>query len=426
MRSKKRKKSKVILLVFLISLLLLAIGAGVVFCATVLIPYNIEKNDNSVVEEIIVSDLKEENEPIEEVEIIEPTPEEIKLAFIKEKIESMSLEEKVCQMFLVSPETLTGVGQVVAAGETTKESLQDNPVGGVILFSHNLVDKEQTENMLKNMQQFSRNSGAGIGVFISVDEEGGKVARCAEKLGTKVFNPMYEYKEQGDEVAYSNAFDIGIDISQLGFNLDFAPVADVWSNPSNTVIGKRAYSNDYEEASRLVAAAVKGFTDSGIICTLKHFPGHGDTAEDSHKGTAVIKKSPEEIKNEELKPFISGIDAGAKVVMMGHLTVPSVDQTPASLSSFWIEDCLRKELGFEGIVITDALSMQAVSDYNSTEELGVKAVQAGNDMLMCITNFKTMKNGILNAISNGEISEERINESVERILSVKYDMGLLE
>ena len=214
-------------------------------------------------------------------------------------------------------------------------------------------------------------------------------------------------------------------MSSYGFNLDFAPVADVWSNASNTVIGKRAYSDDYSQAATLVSAAVTGFHDGGVLCSLKHFPGHGDTVEDTHKSIAHVTKTKEEIYTQELQPFVTGMAAGADFVMMGHLMVPSMDaDNPASLSETIIQNTLREDLGFDGLVITDAMQMGALADNYTVEEAAVKALQAGNDMLLEPVDVDRTIAAITDAVAKGIITEERINESVRRILLVKMEKGM--
>lgn len=370
---------------------------------------------------------KEKEDTAEEQEITEQSgthAEDAVSAEIEKLLGEMSLHDKICQMMLVTPETLTGVSTATAAGQTTENALSEYPVGGVILFANNLVDADQTKGMISNLQKYSTGY-KGIGLFIAVDEEGGRVARVAQKLGTTQLNPMYEYRNQGVKTAYDNAAMIAGDISGFGFNLDFAPVADTWSNPNNTVIGKRAYSDNYEEAAALVSAAVEGFHSENIMCTLKHFPGHGDTEEDSHTGSAYVHKTLEELRAEELLPFQAGIHAGADMVMVGHITLPELDSLPASLSSVMITDILRGELAFDGVVITDSLSMNALTDLYGEEKIAVMAIQAGNDVLLCQSGMKTMVSALKNAVAGGEISEERIDQSVRRILKLKYEYGLL-
>ena len=338
---------------------------------------------------------------------------------VEEKLAQMTLREKVCQLFIITPEALTGYSLCTSAGDATKEALQRYPVAGVIYFSDNLESYEQTEEMIRLTKQYAEER-TGVPFFVSVDEEGGIVARCADKLGTTTFDNMYNYREEGTETAYNNALTIATDIRNIGFNLDFAPVADTWSNSENTVIGHRAYSDDFEEAATLVAAAVKGFNDGGVICTLKHFPGHGDTSEYSHSGTAYSYKTLDELKEQEFLVFKSGIKAGADMVMVAHITMPEVDDQPAVFSHKLITEVLRNELGFDGVVITDALNMGAISDNYSSGEAALRCINAGADLLLMPYDFEAAIEGIEEAINSGELSESRIDESVRRILKLKY------
>lgn len=348
------------------------------------------------------------------------------LAYAEDMLSKMSLHEKVCQMFIITPEAATGYYVVTEAGETSKQALVDYPVCGYIYFAQNLQSIEQTKTMLANVKQYGMDAN-GIPFFTSVDEEGGIVARCADKLGTTSFNSMYYYRAEGTETAYNNAYTIASDISGLGFNLDFAPVADTWSNSANTVIGERAYSTDYQEAADLVAAATKGFNDGGVVSCIKHFPGHGDTMEDSHKSAAYIHKPLADLMGEDYLPFKAGIEAGTGMVMVGHLYLSDADITssednyPASLNYKAITGELREKLGYDGVVITDSLAMGAISNYYSSGEAVCLSVKAGADIMLMPADFKSAVDALEQAVESGEISEERIDESVRRILILKYN-----
>lgn len=339
---------------------------------------------------------------------------------VEDIISEMSLREKVCQMMFVTPESITGTDNVTVAGDATKQALADYPVGGIVYFAQNFDSMEQTKEMIKNSQEYSK-----IGLFIATDEEGGIVNRLMDTVGTTYIDSMYTYKDEGADKAYKNAYIIASDMAQLGFNLDFAPVADVWSNPDNTVIGERAYSDDYGQAAELVESAVKGFEDGGVMCTLKHFPGHGDTAEDSHYGSAYVNKTKEQIMKEEMQPFKSGINAGADFVMVGHLIVPDIDELPASLSYQITTVMLRQEMDFEGLTITDSLAMSSIADNYGVGDSSVMAVKAGIDMLLAPDDVETAVSAVCGAVESGDISEERIDESVRRILSLKVKKGLV-
>lgn len=328
---------------------------------------------------------------------------------------SMSLHEKVCQMILPSFATLSGVKGAKISGDITKKALEDYPVSGIIYDSSNFETEEQTKQMLDDVKQYTK-----IPLILTLDEEGGRVARLMPKFTDALIGPMFMYKSQGTETAYNNAAIIAGNISKYGFNMDMAPVADVWSNSANTVIGDRAYSDDYEEAAELVSAAVSGFHGGKIACTLKHFPGHGDTLEDSHYGAAYVGKTLDELRSGEFIPFKAGIDAGADAVMIGHLIVSDISEEPALFSKEIVTDILRGELGFEGVVITDSLQMKAMTDYYGDDEVAVRAIEAGCDILLMPNDIGVTAGAIEKAVSDGRLSEERINESVRKILRLKY------
>lgn len=345
------------------------------------------------------------------------------------KCRSMTLEEKIAQMFIITPEALTGVSPVTETGDITKSSFEQYPVGGLIYFQGNLISREQTVRMLGEIQKISEER-TGLPVFLAVDEEGGMVSRLYGRGITDIpyIEDMYTIGASGDpEQAYNAGSTIGTYLKNLGFNVDFAPVADVFSNLSNTVIGNRSFGNDAELVSEMVGMAVKGLQDTGIRATLKHFPGHGDTAEDSHSGYASSYKSLEQLEMCEFLPFRSGMQAGADFIMAGHISLPNIlgDQTPASLSYKMLTEILRDKFGFDGIIITDALNMGAITNYYSSGEAAVSAVEAGADILLMPENFEDAYNGMLNAVYDGRISEERINKSVIRILMVKKKIANL-
>ncbi|MCR5654239.1 MAG: glycoside hydrolase family 3 [Lachnospiraceae bacterium] len=335
-------------------------------------------------------------------------------------IEEMTLRQKLCQMFIVTPEALTKSGVVTMCGPQTQKAFAERPVGGIIYFSQNLLSVDQTKGMLSNMQHMAVSEN-GIPLFLAVDEEGGKVARVADALNTTKFSPMFEYKSFGKDIATGNAKTIGADIKRLGFNLDFAPVADVWTNKDNTVIGERAYSDDFEAAAMLVAASVDGFHQAGMACCLKHFPGHGNTSQDSHNSFATTDRTLEQLRKEEYLPFISGIEAGADMVMVGHITVTAADKDPATLSKTMITDELRGTLGYEGLIVTDAMNMGAITNYYGGGEACVKAVLAGADIILMPSDFTKALDALENAVTTKRIPEERIDESVRRILIYKFE-----
>lgn len=339
---------------------------------------------------------------------------------VRELLAGMTLREKVCQMMLVTPSALTGVSKVTSAGETTRAALEKYPVGGLDYNKSNMVSKQQVAQMLADVQSYSR-----IPLILTCDEEGGRVARLMNTIGTTWVDAMLDYKDDGPEVARSNALTIARDMSALGFNMDLAPVADVWSNPENTVIGDRAYSDDFDQAVSLLPSAVAGFQEGGVACVIKHFPGHGDSSADSHYGSVYIYKTLDQLRAQELRPFQAAIDAGADAVMMGHLIVQDVSEEPAVFSYEMVTGLLREEMGFQGVVMTDALNMKAISDHYTNAQVAVMAVQAGVDMLLCPMDLDGAIEALVLAVESGEIEESRVDESVLRILRLKENRGIL-
>ncbi len=343
-------------------------------------------------------------------------------------LEKMTLKEKIYQMFIVTPEQLTGMTESYAtiAGNMTKQALSEKPVGGLIYFSDNLLNKEQVQSMLSGTQEFARSSENGIGLFLSVDEEGGTVARAAEKLGTTAFNDMAYYGEKGfPALVYEMGQTIGSDLSELGFNLDFAPVADVNLNPDNE-LGNRIFSGSAPVVGEMTSNFVRGIQEKGVFATLKHFPGLGAGDGNTHSGSVLIKRTYKQLKEDEFIAFKGGIEAGAGFVMVGHqITSGSKDDLPGCMSKKVITDWLRGDLGFSGIVITDAMAMGAITGSYSCGEAAVMAVEAGVDIILMPENLTIAAEAVTNAVNQGRISEERIDESVSRILSKKLESGII-
>lgn len=341
-------------------------------------------------------------------------------------LDSMTLEEKINQLFMITPEALTGVGTVIQAGDGTREALAEHPVGGLIYFAQNLKDPDQTRTMLENTQEYA-SARSGFPIFLSVDEEGGQVARVGSNpsFGVPEIGNMSEVGAGGDtQEAYETGSTIGAYLKDLGFNMDAAPDADVLTNPANEVVKYRSFGSDPDLVSRMAAAELKGLNDQGIIGMYKHFPGHGGTTADSHEGYVYVEENLEELKNGALVPFQDGADNGLQVIMVSHIACPEVtgNNTPATLSRELVTDLLREDMGFDGLVITDALNMGAITEQYSSGEAAVAALDAGVDMLLMPADFQAAYDGVMAALENGELTEERIDESVRRILEIKLEM----
>ncbi|MBQ3053610.1 MAG: hypothetical protein IJC89_01745 [Clostridia bacterium] len=341
-------------------------------------------------------------------------------------ISEMSLSEMIYQMMYVNPEAITGVGTVVRAGEGTKNALEKYPVGGIVYFSKNLSNRNQTKEMLQNTQRYSK-----IPLFLGVDEEGGKVSRLGNNpdMGTTKLPTMMEIGKTGNpEKAYDIGKTLAKDLTQIGFNMDFAPVADIIVNPENTEIGDRSFGEKPDNVALMVKNCVLGMENNGLSACIKHFPGHGSTYTNSHNGYSESTRTIEELRNNEFIPFKAGIDAGADFVMISHMTLVNATgkKLASTLSKEVITDFLKKELKFQGIVITDSFQMGAITKEYTQGEAAIKAVLAGTDMILMPQDIDEVHNALLNAVNKGDISKKRIQESVRKILECKIKMGIIK
>lgn len=347
-------------------------------------------------------------------------------AAVDERIGAMTLEQKVAQLFIVTPEALVeGVSQVTQAGDMTREGVTAHPVGGIVYFAQNLLDPEQTTTMLANVKQFYADAG-NVAPFIAVDEEGGTVVRVAdnEAFGAQDVGDASALGSAGDtEAAKRAAEQIADYLMPLGFNLDFAPVADVVDPLRSDTMGLRSFSSDAAVAADMVRAEVEGFRDKKMLCCAKHFPGVGAAAGDSHEGAITIEATNEELETVDLVPFRAAIEAGVPMIMVGHVSLPNIvgDSTPAPLSSAVVQGMLRDSLGYTGIIVTDSLSMGAITDYYTPAEAAVAALKAGCDIPLMPERLDEAYQGVLSAVQVGELTEERLDESLTRILTAKQE-----
>lgn len=356
--------------------------------------------------------------PVQEQPAAEKTAEEKALEYMQ----SMTPEEKLWQLFFVTPEQLTGVGTATRAGDTTKNALAEKPVGGICYFADNLEDREQVIEMLGSTKQYAETP-----LFLSVDEEGGVVSRLGdnEALGTTKLDAASVYGQADDKQA---VFDVSSALAgqmlSLGFNMNFAPVADL-AVEGNQVIGTRAYSSDPAVVGRMSAAMATGLQNNGIVACLKHFPGHGSAIADTHDGPSYSSRTLEQLRADEFPAFQAGIDEGVHFVMMAHLINENFSSHPAGLSPE-VVSLLRTELGFEGIIITDSLAMKAITNTYSADDAAVMAMKAGCDMILIPNSLEKAYEGLEQALMDGTLTQARIDESVLRILTVKYEMGIMQ
>lgn len=365
---------------------------------------------------------------------------------IKAIIDKMTLEQKVAQLFVVSPETLTGVDSVQYAGDMTYQALQDYPVGGIVFAKDNIDSSSQFGTMTDNLQSYSEEI-SGLPLFLAAAEEGGS----ASVLGNNDnLDEYYENSYSADGSDYSsssansvhsgapsmseigrkddstNAYEAGKSIGSLmsayGLNLDLAPVADVLSGNS-TGIGNRTFGTDAQTVSDMALEVIRGIQEEDVNAAMKYFPGYG-AASSNMSGFPVINSSLDELKKKEFLPYSNAIAQGMDFVMVGHISVPNVtgDDTPASLSEKMISEVLRKDLGFKGIVMTDYLNDKTIVKNYGAADAAVKAIQAGADLLLEPDDLEAAYEGVLKAVKKGDITEDRLDESIYRILRVKLSM----
>lgn len=349
--------------------------------------------------------------------VVEPTPEQRLDELVNAGIEAMALEDKVAGLFLVTPESITGVNAAVKAGNGTKEALAKYSVGGIIYNTRNIQNEAQFKEMLETTKLY-----ANYPLFLAVEEEGGKISPLQEKGLVGKIPAGKEYAQQNDSSkAYETGSTIGAYLAEYGFNLDLAPVADL-SSVEQSAMASRSYGSEATMVIPYVTGMVQGLEEQKVSSCLKHFPGLGATSQSVDEGLAASDRTAEDFRANEFQVFQAGIDAGADMVMVSHMSVPALtgDNTPCSMSSAVVTDILRGELGFDGVVITDAMNLKAVSEYYAADEAAVLALRAGCDMILMPEDFEKAYQGVLEAVQTGVISEDRINDSLKRIYRIKY------
>ncbi|MBD5088325.1 MAG: glycoside hydrolase family 3 protein [Clostridiales bacterium] len=344
-------------------------------------------------------------------------------------VEKMTLEEKIGQMFVVHLEQLDksegGYFEFRQFTNNMADTLKKYPVGGIILFARNIEAIDQTKTLIEEAQKNTK-----VPLFIAVDEEGGSVARIGNNsnMHTTSFPVMEEIGAMNDEdYVYNMGVTIGKEIKELGFNLNFAPVADVKTNEYNTEIGDRAFGSDAKVVSKMVKQVVNGLQDQNVSATLKHFPGHGSVSGDSHTSPVNADTDLLGLRSTEFKPFQAGIDVGVDFVMISHISISKVTENtvPATMSKLVIQNMLRQELGFSGIIITDAMDMGAITKKYKPGDAAVKAIQAGIDIVLMTPDLEEAYQAVYDAVKAGEITEKQITESVQRIIETKIRRGII-
>lgn len=423
---KKNRGNNLCLYVFLMSVFVL-----VFLLAWTYLSPNSHKQNNTNATAVAAKDNTDTTNEVPESTLTPPpkttlSPEQRLEKQVETQLRKMSLEEKVAQLFMITPEALTGYQTVTSAGPATKQALAKYPVGGLIYFAQNIQNPAQLTKLTSHTQSYAQQQ-TGLPLFLGIDEEGGAVARIAKNpaFSTKTYENMWTIGATGNSRnAYKVGTTIGSYLHKYGFNLDFAPDADVLTNPDNQVIGTRSFGSDPKLVANMVVQEMKGLEKKQIYACLKHFPGHGGTQGDTHKGYAYTNRTLKQLKKSELIPFQRGIQQSVSFIMVSHISLPKVTtkDEPASVSKEIITNLLRNQMGYDGIVITDAMNMGAItSEYNSANAT-VKALKAGADIILMPQDFKSAYNGVLSAVRNKELSKKRINQSVRRILRVKLTM----
>lgn len=333
-------------------------------------------------------------------------------------LKNMTLEEKIGQMVIASFNGTT-------LGSDAKTLIRDYHIGGFALFKYNIQNEVQLKTLISDLNEFNKSSN--IDLFLAVDEEGGRVSRIPSTI--KKGPTALSLGQTNDPVlVMREAIRNGNNLSELGFNLNFAPSSDIFSNPQNTVIGDRAFGKDPQTAAIYSNAYYCGLNQAGIMASSKHFPGHGDTLVDSHYGLPTVSKTLDELKEFELIPFNLLIQNNVDMIMMSHILLENIDEHPASLSYEIVTNLLREEMGYEGVVITDDMTMKAISDMYSPGESAVKAVLAGCDIILSTHSFNNqiqVIESLKKAVKDNIISTDRIDQSVRRILELKLKNNLL-
>lgn len=353
-----------------------------------------------------------------------PTPDPI-----EEAISAMTLREKVGQLFCVRPESFDvtlqwedneqlAAFQVQDVNERMHRVNAKYPVGGIIVFAHNIKDPGQLLALTDSLHAFNGSP------LLYIDEEGGRVARIANNPAFNLpkYRSMSAIGNTGDPAkAYECGHTIGQYLKQYGFDVDLAPVADVNTNPRNPVIGPRAFSDKPEVAAKMVVKYLEGLKDAGIAGCVKHFPGHGDTQADTHFGYAQSGKTWEEMLGCEMVTFRAAIQADVPLIMTAHIAVPKVtgSSIPSTLSEVVLQEKLRKELGYKNVIITDGMAMGAITRHYKPGEAAVKSLQAGADIILGPKNFIEAFDAVMAAVADSTLTEERIDESVRRVLQLK-------
>lgn len=425
-RRKRRIRNQVICY-GVIMILIAALGVGVVTGVKAVKTFNDQKQEELESSQELLDDLLASEDTLEEPEstevtqeeppVVELTPQQKLDEIVNAGIEVMSLEDKVAGLFITTPEAITGVKTAVAAGDSTKEALTKYAVGGIIYSKKNMKSAAKFATMVENTALYAK-----YPLFLAVQEEGGSVSSLAAAGIADKVDGAQTIGASGDATkAYNAGVKLGENLNMYALNLNFAPLADL-ASVENSVMEKRSYGSDAVVAASMVTSMLQGLKQQGIDACVGHFPGAGATTKDTNKGLATTNRSAEDFRQNEFQVFKAAIDGGASMIMISHMSAPALsgDDLPCSMSSVVITDILRGELGYDGVVISQAMSQKAISDYYASDEAAIASLKAGCDMILDPEDFELAYKGVLQAVKDGVISEERVNDSLRRIYRVKY------
>ena len=346
--------------------------------------------------------------------------------YAKNLVSDMTLSEKICQMLIVTPEVLTGYSRVIQTGNVSKNAYSKYPVGGLVYNSQNLSSQSQAQEMLEGLQSYALEA-TGLGLFFAVTEEGADNAVCASNLGTTMFDSMRSIGEtRNSGLAYEVGSTQSAELTALGFNVNFAPDADVLTNDANTTIANRSFGSESDDVSEMVSQVVYGLTSGGMLSCTKYFPGIGSSGSSWYNGYNSTDITYEELQETDLLPFQAAIDAGTPMIMVSDVLYTKLDEdNPACLSPAIVTGILRNEMGFDGIIVSSALNNAPISTYYTSANAAVQAISAGCDMLLCVSSISSVINAVTTAVENGTIEESQIDASCIRILSAKVRYGII-
>lgn len=422
---RRRRIHSQILAYFVVIVFIVLVAGGVVFTVNYLTKVAEERDNNRQQQQDAVNNLLQTEgsletppqESEEEPPIVELTYEQKLDQIVNAAIEVMPLEDKVAGLFLVTPESITGVDKATQAGETTREVLSKYAVGGLIYASSNVLNADGFRQMLDYTELYSK-----YPVFLAVEEESGKsVQAVGGILGVETEEAKAIAEAGGPDQAYQTGVTIGTYLKDLGVNLNLAPVADL-TDVDDSIVENRSFGSDAKVVPEYVLNMIKGMEEQGVKSCVKHFPGLGSVTTDTSEGITVTERTEEEFRENEFQVFRSLIDEGVSMIMVSNLSAPSLtgDNTPCSLSEKVVTDILRKEMNYRGLIITDALNEKAISDYYTADVAAIMALKAGCDMILMPEDFELAYQGVLDAVAQGTISEDRIDDALRRVYRIKF------